>query len=265
MSRLIEHIEVFKKLVSNNLPSIKLVVVIAFSMLLIASVIYRHHIFSIFNNGSAISEQAVVLSVEGENEKSIEPESTIDKSLPTPIMSLAPPPTTLPSATPKISPVSMLTQTPTLYAIPTSSYSSSPHPSIATSTPSSTPSPTSYPNYVYDNDYPILLKMEGFGETFYNSHGNGVFGPYFLNKIYAPGDTLTIKAVAYDPKGRNINYTIELNTPNHKYYSNQAAITLTETDIKDSVGLTVKIIVDTPYHRFGDADDYMQFLFKVRP
>lgn len=126
--------------------------------------------------------------------------------------------------------------------------------------------PTKGPSYKYDADYPILLKMGGLGGTFFNSYGNGISGPYVLDKVFHPGDKLYIKAEAYDPKGRTINYKIELNTRNGAIAkSNQADITLTSDDISDSAGLTIGITVDTPYHRYSDLDDYMQFSFRVRP
>lgn len=139
----------------------------------------------------------------------------------------------------------------------------------STPTPATTSNPTPIINdtiiYKIDPDYPILTKMEGLDGVFYNSHGNGISGPYFLDRVYHPGDKLYIKAYAQDPKNRQINYKIELNNGGGTFYSNEAEIEIKQDYISDNVGLTVSITVDTPYHRFSDLDDSMQFAFKVRP
>jgi len=122
------------------------------------------------------------------------------------------------------------------------------------------------PSYKYDQDYPIIVKFEGFGETFYNSYGNGISASkYSIDHIYHPGDTLHFKLEAKDPKGRNINYRIELNNSNETVNSNEANFVLTDKDVSDERGVTASITIDAPTHRFSGMDDYVQFIFKVRP
>lgn len=236
-----------------NLSSYKIVLIIFVTASLITIVVYSYGLLGTRKiNDSKTGQKPTqfilpqTLSVDDDNNI----DTNLSSSKPNPSVKPAP------------------TSSPTSIIIPTSfsNYSNPSPTTMVIPTFSPTPTPTLYPNYIYDNDYPILLRMEGFGETYYNSHGNGVSGPYFLNKVYHPGDTLHIRTEAYDPKGRKINYKIELNTPlSLDYYASEASITLTETDIRDSVGLTVSITVDTPYHRFSDHDDYMQFNFSVKP
>lgn len=122
------------------------------------------------------------------------------------------------------------------------------------------------PSYKYDPDYPIIVRFEGFGETFYHSYGNGISSSkYVIDHIYHPGDTLHFKFEAKDPKGRNINYKIELNNSNETVNSNEANFVLSDKDISDERGVTAGITIDAPTHRFSGMDDYVQFSFKVRP